>query len=60
MLKFFEPEEIEELDDDEKERVRNQKLDEVTEKYNHNYGNCILTITHKRKFNRNIYIPAII
>ena len=32
----------------------------MTETYNHNYGNCILTCTHRKKFNRNVYIPGII
>lgn len=35
-------------------------LDEVTEKYNCNYRDCILVCTHKWKFNRNIYIPGMI
>ena len=59
MLKFFEPDEIEELPEVERDKVRAQQLDAVTETYNHNYGNCILTCTHRKKFNRNVYIPGI-
>ena len=32
----------------------------MTELYDHNYVNCILACTHKKKFNRNVYIPGII
>ena len=58
MLKFFEPEE--EVPANQQEKIRNQKLDEVVKQYDHNYGNCILSCTHKKKFNRNVYIPGII
>ena len=58
MLKFFEPEE--ELPETQKQRVRNQRLDDVTKQYDHNFGNCILACTHKKKSNRNVYIPGII
>ena len=62
MIKFFEQTEIEELPLKEREKIKNQKLhmDEIHYSYNHNFGNCILTCTHKRKFNRNIYIPGVI
>ena len=58
MLKFFEPEE--ELPEDQQEQIKNQKLDEVTKHYDQNYGNCILSCTHKKKSNRNVYITGII
>ena len=45
---------------DMKDKINNQVLDNETSKYDHNYGNCILCCTHKRKFNRNVYIPGII
>ena len=60
MLKFFEPDEINDLPTPEKARVENQQLDRVTEQYDHNFGNCILSCTHRAKSNRNIYIPGII
>ena len=60
MIKFFEPSEIEELPPTERDKMKKQYKDEVTVNYNHNYGNCILCCTHKRKFNRNIYIPGVI
>ena len=58
MLKFFNPEE--ELPNKEEIKIRNQKLDKVKAQYDHNYRNFILACTHKKKFNRNIYIPRII
>ena len=62
MVKFFEQSEIEELPPTERDKIKKQKqeLDEVQYSYNHNYGNCMLSCTHKRKFNRNIYIPGVI
>ena len=60
MLKFFEPGEIDDLPEEQQRTLNAQELDKVTEKYNRNYGNCILACTHKRKFNRNVYIPGII
>ena len=60
MVKFFEPHKIKELPMRERDKIKNQKLDEVTRNYNHNFGNCILFCTHKRKFNRNVYIPWVI
>ena len=50
MLKFFEPEK--EVPANQQEKIRNQKLDEVVKQYDHNYGNCILSCTHKKKFNK--------
>ena len=58
MVKFFEPEE--EVPANQQEKIRNQKLDEVVKQYDCNYGNCILSCTHKKKFNQSIYIPGII
>lgn len=58
MLKFFNPDE--ELPEAEENTIKNQKLDKVTEKYDHNYMNCIITCTHRKKFNSNIYILRII
>ena len=58
MLTFFEPEE--EVPVDQQDQIRNQKMDEVVKQYDHNYGNCILSCTHKNKFNKNVYIPGII
>ena len=42
------------------EKIRNQQLDEVTSTYNHNFGNWILTCTHKKQYNQNVYIPGVI
>ena len=60
MIKFFEPGEIAELPNVHRNKLKGQKLDQVTEKYDNNYGNCILVCTHKSKYNRNIYIPGVI
>ena len=60
ILKFFDELEITEMPPDMKDKINNQVLNEDTTEYNHNYGNCILCCTHKRKFNRNMYIPGII
>ena len=60
MLKFFEPDEVHDLPAAEKTKVQNQQLDQVTKQYDHNFGNCILSCTHRSKSNRNIYIPGII
>ena len=58
MLKFFDLDE--ELPEDQQEQIWNQKLDDITKQYNHNYGNCILMCTHNKKSNRNVYISGII
>ena len=58
MLKFFIP--AEDMPKCQRNCLRNQKLDSVIEQYNHNYGNCILSCTHKKRFNINVYIPGII
>ena len=58
MLKFFDTDK--EISVEQQEQLQNQKLDEVVQQYDHNYGNCILACTHKRKFNQNVYIPGII
>ena len=58
MLNFFDPEK--KLPEDQQEQIWNQKLDDVTKKYDQNYGNCILTCMHEKKSNQNIYIPRII
>ena len=58
MLKFFDPDE--EISVEQQEQLKNQKLDAIVQQYDHNYGNCILACTHKKKFNRNVYIPGII
>ena len=60
MLKFFEPDEVNELPTEERDKIKMQKLDDVTNSYNNNFGNCILSCTHKKKSNRNLYIPGII
>lgn len=60
MMRFFEQAEIDELPVEERDKIRNQKLDDFTRTYDHNYGNYILCCTHKRKFNRNIYVPGVI
>ena len=55
MLKFFNP--GEEVPECQWDRIKNQKLDDVTKLYDHNCRNCILACTHKKKFNQNVYIP---
>lgn len=40
--------------------IKTQKLYGVSKQYNHNYGNCILSCTHRKKSNQNVYIPGII
>ena len=49
MLKFFKAKE--ELPEYQPEQIKNHKFDEVTKQYNHNYGNCILSCTYKKKSN---------
>ena len=51
ILKFFNPEEV--VPKKERDKINNQKLDEVAELYGHTYGNYILSCTHKKKY---IYI----
>ena len=58
MLKFFNP--GEEIPECQYNRINDQKLDDVTKLYDHNYGNFILSCTHKKNFNQNVYIPGII
>lgn len=58
MLKLFDPEE--DSPKVQEKKIMNQKLDQVTEQCDHNYGNCIFACTHKMKFNMNIYIHWII
>ena len=60
MLKFFDELEIAEMPPEMQDKINNQVLNEATSEYNHNYGNCILCCTNKRKFNKNVYIPGII
>ena len=60
MLKFFDELEIAEMSLEMQDTINNQVFNKVTSEYNHNYGNCILCCTHKRKFNKNVYIPGII
>ena len=60
MRKFFEPSEIDDLPEEQQQRLNAQELDEVMEKYDRNYENFILCCTHKQKFNRNVYIPGVI
>ena len=37
------------MPEDQQEQIKNQKLDDVTKQYDHNYGNFILSCTHKKK-----------
>ena len=67
MLKFFDAKEIDEMEElpipqlrREAAKIKRQELDDVSKKYTHNYGNCMLCCTHKSKHNRNVYIPGII
>ena len=60
MLKFFDELEIAEMPPEMQDTINNQVFNKATSEYNHNYGNCILCCTHKRKFNKNVYIPGII
>ena len=60
MLKFFDEMEIAKMPPNMRNKINNQVLNKDTSEYDHNYGNCILCCTHKRKFNRNVYIPGII
>ena len=53
MLKFFEPEE--KWPEDQQEQIKNQKLDDVTKQYDHNYGNCILSCTQKKVQSKCLY-----
>ena len=56
----FDELEIAEMPPEMQDKINNQVLNKDTSEYNHNYGNCILCCTHKRKFNKNVYITGII
>ena len=43
MLKFFEPGEIGDLSKEQQQNLNAKMLNKVTEEYNHNYKNCIIT-----------------
>ena len=57
MLNFLDP--AEDIPECQSNCLRNQKLDSVTKQYDQNYGNFILSCTHKKQFDRNVYIPDI-
>ena len=60
MLEFFDPSEIVKMPPYLKNQINNQVLGNKTSDYDHNYGNCILCCTHKKKFDWDVYIHWII
>ena len=67
MLKFFNPKELDEMEElpipklqQQAVAIRKQELDDKSKKYTLNYRNCMLCFTHKNKHSCNIYIPGII
>ena len=59
MVKFFDEMEIAKMSPDMRDKINNQVLNKDTSEYDHNYRNCILCYTQKRKFNINVCIPGI-
>ena len=60
MLKFFDPTEIVKMLPHLNNQINNQVLDDKNSDYDHNYENCILCCTCKKKIDSNVYIPGII
>lgn len=59
LIKLFDLGEIAEFPSHYRDSLKNQKLDQVTERYDNSYENFILVCKHKSKSNRNIYIQGV-